>query len=128
MAAQHPRPGERSFGLTVGAGFLGLAGIAWWRGHLTTSSTFAAIGAVLALAGLAAPRLLVVPSRIWWRIAQALGWVNSRVLLTVVFIAVLTPIGVVRRLLGKHALRGETGATNWASARPRQPAHYDRMF
>ena len=42
----------RKFAFTVGAAFLVLAAILWWRSHLRTAYTFGGIGATLGLLGL----------------------------------------------------------------------------
>jgi len=96
------------------------------------------VSAVLFVAGgllvgmaYAAPAVLRVPNRVWWRCAQALGWVNSRILLTLFFALVITPIAVAMRVFGRQPLRPDKGATTtWAiySARCRDPRHYERMF
>lgn len=38
----------------------------------------------------------------WMRFARALGYVNTRILLFLVFILVLGPVGVLGRLFGKN--------------------------
>lgn len=38
-------------------------------------------------------------------VARALGWVNTRVLLRLVFYLVLAPLGIAMRLAGRDALR-----------------------
>jgi hypothetical protein len=45
----------RRFGLTVGCAFLVFAGIAWWRGHPTTTNVLGTLGGVLSVAGLIIP-------------------------------------------------------------------------
>ncbi len=107
----------RNFGRTVG-GVLVLAAVAWaWiaaRGmepprwaaaagmfaRATGPAVLAAFGAVLAAAGLAVPRRLAGTYRIWMAVALAMGYVMTRILLTGVYFVVVTPIGVVRRLMG----------------------------
>jgi hypothetical protein len=42
---------------------------------------------------------------VWFGLAHTLGAVASRVLMFVVFALVVTPVGLVRRLLGKDSLR-----------------------
>jgi hypothetical protein len=88
------------------------------------------IGGVLVFFGLVAPPVLRVPNRLWWRFAQALGWFNSRVLLSVFFGVVLTPVGVVMRLTGHNPLRHTGKGTSWGEypARHRDPKHFERMF
>ena len=123
-------PSERSFGLSVGSACLLLAAWLWWRGSETTWMVFASVGAVLAGFGVVAPSLLRGPNKVWWRFAQALGWVNSRIILGLFFALVLTPVGIVMRVFGRNPLHGMQGRTNWRvyPLRIRNPRHYERMF
>ena len=59
---------------------------------------------MLLVLGLLAPRLLKWPSAVWWKFAMVLGYVNARIILTIAFAIVLTPIGLLWRLLGKDPL------------------------
>ncbi|MBI2186951.1 MAG: hypothetical protein HYU37_07475 [Acidobacteria bacterium] len=92
--------------------------------------TLAALGTVLVVLGRLAPSALRVPSRWWWRFAHALGWINTRVLLTLFFAFVLAPVGLIMRLFGHNPLRPAQPQTSWVpySTRRRDPKHYERMF
>ena len=123
-------PSERSFGLSVGPVAIAFAILGWWRGHMLTAEVLAPIGLLLTACGAAAPALLRVPNRIWWRLAHALGWINARILLTLFFATVLTPAGVVMRALGRNPLRAQSDGTTWTpySVRRRDPKHYEHLF
>ena len=126
----HPAPSERSFGLSVGPVLTVAGGLAIWRGHTNVGPVLAAIGVTLVVLGLAAPPLLRVPNRIWWRFAQVLGRINARIILTLFFALVLTPAGFVMRLLGRNPLRAAGDQTNWLpfAERRRDPRHFERLF
>src|SRR5258708_36709672 len=100
--AAPPGPNERSFGLTVGGVFLAIAAFSAWRGHTVRAGTIGGAGALLVLGGLVAPASLAPLARIWMRIAAALGWFNSPVLLTLMFALIITPFGLLAPLTGKH--------------------------
>ena len=51
------------------------------------------------------PRIFAPIAVVWLGLSHLLGAVMSRVVLTVIFFLVVTPIGLVRRLLGKDSLR-----------------------
>jgi hypothetical protein len=126
-----PRNPERSFGVSVGAVLCAIAIVLVWRGRVTRAEWLGGVGAVLLVLGLVQPSLLKWPSAAWWRFAQALGYVNARVLLTVLFGLVLTPLGLIWRLTGKDPLtRRRAQWTGWADypARYRDRRHYERMF
>ncbi len=41
----------------------------------------------------------------WMMIAKVLGWINSRILLSVLYYVILTPVALVARLFGKAGMR-----------------------
>lgn len=47
---------------------------------------------------------------LWMMIAKVLGWINSRVLLSIIFFLVLTPVAIVARLFGKSAFVKPSGS------------------
>lgn len=123
-------PTERSFGLGVGGASLSAAAAVWWRGYPAVALALGVAGALLVALGFGAPSALRVPHRLWWRFAQTVGWVNARVVLTVFFVLVLTPVGVAMRVFGRNPLRGSHRHTNWSPypARRRDPRHYEHLF
>lgn len=42
---------------------------------------------------------------IWDKIAMVLGWINTKIILSVVFFIFLTPFGILSRLFSKSALK-----------------------
>ena len=99
MSHKGPANPDRSFGVSVGGVLLAVAAFLWWRGRITGAAWSGAIGAVLLLLGLIAPKLLKWPSALWWKLAMALGYVNARVILTIAFLLVLTPIAFIWRAI-----------------------------
>lgn len=59
----------------------------------------------LLLADMLVPALFTFPARWWFGLAKWMGFVVSNVLLSAVFLMVLTPTGLVRRILGKDPMR-----------------------
>ncbi len=51
--------------------------------------------------------------RLWLSFGKALGTVNTYIILTLVFIFVVTPIGLLKRLLGKDFLRDNPPGSLW---------------
>ena len=68
-----------------------------------------------ALAGLAWPRVLSPLNAVWMKIGHALGWINTRLILGLVFFLLVTPTGFVARLLGYDPLklRRRAGGSYW---------------
>ena len=126
-----PKNPERSFGVSVGIVLLAIAVALVWRGRVGRAEILGAVGGLLLVCGLVYPPILRVPSALWWRFSRALGHVNARVLLTVLFSVVLTPLSVVWRLTGKDPLaRRRDRWPGWSTypARYRDRHHYTRMY
>jgi hypothetical protein len=131
MSRRGPAHPERSFGLSVGGVGLVAAIFLWWRGSPTAAVIMGIIGVALIGFALTAPRVLSGPSRVWWRVVHVLGFVNARVILTVLFATLIVPIGLVWRLGRKDPLgrdrRRWPGWTPYPS-RYRDRKHYSRMY
>ena len=128
---QHPHFKERSFGISVGTVLLLIAAFLLWRGRITGAEIAGGIGAVLLLFGLTYPPLLYYPSKAWWAMAAVLGYVNARIILTVAFLLVLTPMGLIWRVLGRDPLtRKRRNFPGWSPypARYRDRNHFTRMY
>jgi hypothetical protein len=66
---------------------------------------FATAALVVLVVAMALPLVFRPLSVIWFGLSHLLGAVMSRVLLTLVFFVVVTPIALVRRLLGHDTLQ-----------------------
>lgn len=87
----------------------GLGGIALVRFVLVSAVTWWLIApaALFLLAGLLAPAMLVPIRAAWMKFAAVLGYVNSRILLTVLFIGLIMPTALVLKLFGRQPIRLE---------------------
>lgn len=107
QAVDTSRKALRSFGWLVGAVLLGIGVFMLWRKDWTATtavSIVGGLGALLVLSGTLAPAILKPIYRVWMALAVVLGFVMTRVILTLVYFLVLTPIGLVLRLFGKDLL------------------------
>ena len=101
MAQKPTRKQLRSFGLLVG-GIFGLIGL-WpmvWR-HQSPRLWAVTLAVLLVGPALVAPGILGPAYRVWMKLAEVLAWINTRILLWVVFCLVVTPIELIKRLLGR---------------------------
>ena len=55
--------------------------------------------------GILSPGLLLYPYIAWMKLGHILGWVNSRLILGLVFLIVLIPISLVMKSIGHDPLR-----------------------
>ena len=100
-------PALRSFGLAVGAVFAAIAGVSAWRNGWEVkplAQILGGLGLTLIVLGALVPVLLRPVYRVWMALAFAMGFVMTRVILTIAFIVVILPIGLVLRALGKDPL------------------------
>jgi hypothetical protein len=128
---KHPQFKERSFGISVGGVMVAIAALLVWRGKITNAEIMGGIGAVLLVLGLTQPRWLYYPSKAWWKFATILGYVNARIILTIAFAIVLTPLGLIWRLIGRDPL--SVNRKHWPGwspypARYRDKDHFTRMY
>jgi hypothetical protein len=93
----------REFGLTVGIAFGVLAALLFWR-ERSHYVYFAWLAGAFILLGLVVPGILKPVRKGWMTAAAAMGWVMTRVILTVLYFGVLTPMGFIARLVGKRFL------------------------
>jgi hypothetical protein len=106
----------RRFGLTVGMAFAVLGGLAWWRGHVLVAGVALGLGLALVIAALVVPSRLGPIYRAWMGLAAVMSKITTPVFMGVVYFAVVTPTGLLRRLAGKNALRRQpVGNTFWVS-------------
>ena len=121
----------RSFGLIVGGGFaaVGLLPMVF-RGHSPRIWAIV-LGFLLAAAALVWPAGLGPFFRLWMRLAELLGWVNTRIILLLVYYAVIVPIGWILRMTGKDLLRLrlEPGSQSYRIVRSkRPPSHMQHQY
>ncbi len=71
------------------------------------------IAVVLLVLTMTGPRLFTPLARLWFGLSHWLGKIVSTLLLTILFLVVLTPIGLLRKLSGKDAM----GLGQWKAGR-----------
>ena len=103
-----------------------------YRGRFTVVAVFGAIAVLLTMIGLFVPVAARGFHRLWMGIAGVLGYVNSRILLTILYYLLLTPYGLISRVFGRDPLdrRGASRDTYWVkreSTRQTQQ-QFERLF
>ena len=109
---------NRRFALTVGVAFLVVGALLWYRGRVPGAWAASLIGATLILAGLILPAHLGPVHRGWMSLAKAISRVTTPVFLGVVYFLLLTPVGVVLRLLGRDPLASKGKDSAWQARGP----------
>lgn len=131
----------RRFGLTVGFGLGVVAAISRYRGHAAAPLVLAGLAAVLLLLAVIMPRSLEGVKKAWLGLGSVLGWVNTRIILTCLYVLVVSPVGLMMRIFRDPLKRhnGEAQPTYWimkanGPAKPQiptpgpYPKEYERQF
>lgn len=66
---------------------------------------FLPAGIVLLVVTMTVPNIFRPFAVVWFGVSHALGTIVSRILLTLLFYVLVTPVGCLRRLLGKDAMQ-----------------------
>ena len=93
----------RNFGIIVGIILLIISGFLFWK-EKESFQIFLAIGITLFLTAIALPSVLKPVYWIWMIFAIILGWIMTRVILSLLFYVVFTSIGLTLRFFGKKFL------------------------
>jgi hypothetical protein len=123
----------RKFGWTVGGVFVLLALWFGWR-HKPFYPYFLVPAVPLLVLGWLVPRSLKAFYLGWMGLALVLGMVVSTVLLTLFFYLVVTPIGLLARMVGKDFLNRRWDSQTpsyWIRRAPEPPktkAEYEQQF
>ena len=96
----------RSFGLVFAGGITLIFGafFPWLLNHSSPMWPWVVAGIVL-LPALLMPILLSPIYKIWMKIGHVLGWINTRIILGIIFFMVFTPVALVLLLLKKDPLK-----------------------
>ncbi len=102
---QLDKQGYRKFGIVTGLILLGLFG-------LTIPYLFSLnypkwpwyIASVLVVLALFAPMALKYPYQIWMKFGQVMNWINTRIILGILFYGIFLPVGFLLKLLGKDPM------------------------
>lgn len=133
--ASRAKPGKaelRNFGLTLAAGFAILGALFLWR-HKPIYVYFFIAATVFVVLGLAVPAVLRPVQRLWLKLGDRLGWVMTRVIMVVMFYAVVTPIGLIARATGKdflHLKFDKDSKTYWVRVKSQDKTRedYERQY
>lgn len=121
-----------TFGVTMAAALAVLTAVRIWRRGFDEVAVSALIVAGLfALTAILTPALLAPVYRWWMRLAEILGWINTRIILVIIFFLIVTPIGLLMRLFRRNPLEsaGKDGS-HWTepSRSSYGDRHYEKQF
>lgn len=80
---------------------IGFLLLSYWLDQVVLSYVAAAIG-ILSVISQVLHRLIL---KLWFGLAKIFGFINSRILLTVVYVLVLLPLSLLSRLFGSNSVQ-----------------------
>ncbi len=124
---------ERRRALRFGALFAALlCGAGLWKMHRGASPHAAralvAAGVALLVYSLVHPRGVLALRRQWMRFGAALGRVNSVIVLGVLYLAVVTPLGLLLRLFSRRAGSASGGSYFTPRRVQRDAKHFEHPY
>jgi len=125
----------RSFAIMWCVIFLMCAGVIWFK-HATLSKPCVGSAVVWIGLALACPRWILGPLYFaWMLLGLGIGAVVSRVILTILFFCLFTPMAIVIRLIrgdfldiGKARIQPAPKSSYWKEIDPEKPSEYHRQY
>ena len=108
----------RSFGFIVAAGFA-LIGILPAVFRYNVRAWALALSVALVIPALLRPAILSPFFRVWMLVGHSLGWINTRIILSLLFFIVFTPIAFVMRLARRDSMRRDSAPNADSYRRPK---------
>jgi len=116
--------------MTMFAAFLVISAVLFFR-HKNGALPILVISLIFFITGAFLPQVLNPVYRGWIRFAFALGWVNTRVILVVLFYLIFAPIGLAMKLLRADLLEINKNKGSYWKKKERlagDPLNYERRF
>ncbi len=91
--------------LVIVIGFLVIAWILFVKEYTNVSAILAKVAVGIGLISIFIPFVAKGVEWVWLKFAHVLGWINSKILLSIIFFLFLLPIAVLSRLFTKDPLK-----------------------
>ncbi len=93
----------RQFGFAIGGILFAIEIYLLYKGK-PAYPVLLSLGFLIIVLGLAIPKMLLPFQKVWMIFAVILGFIMTRVILSILFYFVITPIGFLAKVFGKHFL------------------------
>jgi hypothetical protein len=102
----------RKFGILFAMITMALFGLLlpWWGDRALPAWPFF-VGLPLVLLAVLCPAVLLPLYKLWMKIGELLGYINTRIIMTFVFFVMLTPLAWCLRIIGRDLLAREFSKT-----------------
>lgn len=119
----------RRFAWTLAAAFALFALVAYWRHRQASLAILGVLAALLFVAGVAIPTRLGPVERAWMALGKAMSRVTTPIFFSVVYFAIVTPVGWIRRTAARSPLaRSRKVATLWVERAEQTPDELRRSL
>lgn len=107
--------------------------LALLRGNHNSAAVFLSAAALFLIFGLVSPIALGPVYRLWMGFAQVLAWINTRVILSVFYYTVITPVSLMMKAFRRDALKRKidrSRASYWQPRGAMKPAKdsYEHLY
>jgi uncharacterized membrane protein len=122
----------RNFGLVVGGVLIAIGAFLFWK-ERPAAPYFVAPGVALAVLGLIIPSILKPLQKVWMGFAVIMGFFMTRVIISILFFLILTPLGIAAKIFGKKFLelkidKEKTSYWNIRETKQLEKKDYERQF
>lgn len=123
----------QKFGMVVGSVFVLFAFFLFWKDlWMTARVVFLIVGTLLWLGGFLRSNKneMKIVYRVWMAFAFTLGWIMSRLILIILFVFILTPIGVIAKVFRKNFLdlKYKKGTKSYWIQKEKRKIDYEKMY
>ena len=94
----------RTFGIALAVLLTVIGVVQFFKGHVPRNYWFWGAAGVILLAAAALPILIKPIYRVAIFIAHILGWINTRLILALIYYLMFTPISLIMKLIGRDPL------------------------
>lgn len=127
--------GLRRFGLTTAGIVIGLFGLVLplLTGHPYPTWPWI-VSSLLAGWALVAPASLDIIYQPWMKVGAVLGWINTRIILGIVFVLIIVPLGKLLRLINERKVArmisgfNRSAASYWIAADSHHHPNMEKPF
>ena len=118
--------------LVVSVVLLAAAALFFYRERLVAAEVAVSTSLVLAAIAIFIPWLARLFHTVWMGVASILGWVNSRIILSLIYFLLFVPYGLISRLVGRDplAVRQQQAESYWTTRQQKRQAReqFERLF
>ena len=122
----------RKFGFLMGGMFALIFGLIFpWLTNKTWPMWPFMVLAAFWLVAIIAPQLLKPVDKIWQKVGNVLGFINSRIILGIMFFLLIFPMGLALKILGKDSMNRKLlkdANTYRKVVTPRDKKHLEKPF